>query len=213
MSSFYTLNCCTGKYDYHKTLNGCSISEDEHGHTAKTSLFIVAFVIPCVIIIYCYARIFSVVRNSELRMKEHSQKTVPSLSSPNAPATKESKRKRNEWRITKMVLAIFLSFVVCYLPITIVKVVDKRVDNIHLHLISYIMLYLSACINPIIYVIMNKQYRKAYGHVIVCKPASVFQTSSAKPKEELPSKTLMSQVSVSMIPMNAIDHQKVNYGS
>lgn len=63
-------------------------------------------------------------------MKEHSQKTVPSLSSPNAPATKESKRKRNEWRITKMVLAIFLSFVVCYLPITIVKVVDKRVDNI-----------------------------------------------------------------------------------
>jgi hypothetical protein len=40
---------------------------------------------------------------------------------------KEAKRKRNEWRITKMVLAIFLSFLVCYLPITIVKVTDKDV--------------------------------------------------------------------------------------
>lgn len=62
-------------------------------------------------------------------MLEHSKKANPSLS-PNAPAVKESKRKRNEWRITKMVLGIFLSFVVCYLPITVVKVVDKKVQNI-----------------------------------------------------------------------------------
>jgi hypothetical protein len=42
---------------------------------------------------------------------------------------KESKRKRNEWRITKMVLAIFLSFLICYLPITIVKIADKQVHS------------------------------------------------------------------------------------
>ena len=35
---------------------------------------------------------------------------------------RESKTKRNEWKITKMVLAIFLSFLICYLPITIIKV-------------------------------------------------------------------------------------------
>lgn len=38
------------------------------------------------------------------------------------------KRKRNEWRITKMVLAIFLSFVICYLPITIIKTSDPDVN-------------------------------------------------------------------------------------
>jgi thiol:disulfide interchange protein len=38
---------------------------------------------------------------------------------------REAKQKRNEWRITKMVLAIFLSFLACYLPITIIKVADK----------------------------------------------------------------------------------------
>lgn len=35
-----------------------------------------------------------------------------------------------------------------------------------LHLIAYITLYASACFNPIIYVIMNKQYRKAYKSVL-----------------------------------------------
>ena len=41
--------------------------------------------------------------------------------------TRETKARRNEWRITKMVLAIFLSFLVCYLPITIAKVADSHV--------------------------------------------------------------------------------------
>lgn len=39
------------------------------------------------------------------------------------------KRKRNEWRITKMVLAIFLSFVISYLPITIIKTTDPNVHR------------------------------------------------------------------------------------
>jgi 7 transmembrane receptor (rhodopsin family) len=83
---------------------------------------------------------------------------------------RDVKAKRNEWRITKMVLAIFLSFVVCYLPITISKIVDKDVSVPSLHIISYILIYLSACINPIIYVIMNKQYRQAYKTILMCKP-------------------------------------------
>lgn len=82
---------------------------------------------------------------------------------------REAKVRRNEWRITKMVLAIFLSFVACYLPITLAKIVDPNVNSPTLHVIGYLMLYMSACINPIIYVIMNKQYRQAYKTVITCK--------------------------------------------
>lgn len=82
---------------------------------------------------------------------------------------RDAKQKRNEWRITKMVLVIFLSFLVCYLPITITKVVDKDVNWPELHLVGYIMIYLSSCINPLIYVCMNKQYRKAYKTVLLCK--------------------------------------------
>lgn len=83
--------------------------------------------------------------------------------------TRDVKQRRNEWRITKMVLAIFLSFLCCYFPITIAKIIDKNVNYPWLHIIGYIMIYLSACINPIIYVIMNKQYRQAYKTVLMCK--------------------------------------------
>jgi hypothetical protein len=35
----------------------------------------------------------------------------------------------SDWRLTKMILAIFLSFLVCYIPTTIIKVVDKQGKN------------------------------------------------------------------------------------
>lgn len=86
---------------------------------------------------------------------------------------RDAKQKRNEWRITKMVLAIFLSFLACYLPITIIKVADKNVHYPGLHIFGYIMIYLSACINNFIYFIMNKQYRQAYKTVLMCKASRI----------------------------------------
>ena len=194
-----------GKFGYDPKLETCSILRDDNGRSSKTALFVIAFVIPCIIIIICYARIFWVVHESEVRMRKHAsaqnsipnnQRTVipmPNKSSINAYESKDNieeiksgnrlqqtkstrlkdqrdvKQKRNEWRITKMVLAIFLSFLACYLPITITKVVDKDANWPWLHIIGYIMIYLSACINPIIYVIMNKQYRQAYKTILMCK--------------------------------------------
>lgn len=92
---------------------------------------------------------------------------------------RDAKAKRNEWRITKMVLAIFLSFVMCYLPITVAKIADKNVSYPAFHIIGYVLLYLSSCINPIIYVIMNKQYRQAYKTVILCKPGRLLAFTQA----------------------------------
>lgn len=108
-------------------------------------------------------------------------KTVQ-LKSTRIKDTRDAKAKRNEWRITKMVLAIFLSFILCYLPITLSKVADNEVNYPAFHIFGYIMLYLSACINPIIYVIMNKQYRQAYKTVVLCKPSRLLaftQTGSS----------------------------------
>ncbi|XP_052868313.1 G-protein coupled receptor moody isoform X2 [Anopheles cruzii] len=205
-----------GKFGYNHQLGTCSILPDDEGRSSKTAMFIIAFLIPCIIIVICYSRIFWVVHKSEKRMKNHSksQCNIPNnlrSADPAAPLSagsggssssannnsisytagssavkvggtrgapggtttasdnRDAKAKRNEWRITKMVLAIFLSFVMCYLPITISKIVDKNVSIPVLHIIGYIMLYLSACINPIIYVIMNKQYRQAYKTVLFCR--------------------------------------------
>ncbi|XP_031637333.1 G-protein coupled receptor moody isoform X2 [Contarinia nasturtii] len=251
-----------GVFKRDDNLGTCSIMPDEQGHSSKTTLFVTAFVIPCIIIIGCYTRIFWVVHKSEQRMRQHASKQnaipnnlrvmsaakpivtkdtnkrrsniqtaqatiqIPTISTstsqmasePNAISmenvsansrsdsgvavssteqntiprgkftnpkpirvrdARDAKVKRNEWRITKMVLAIFLSFVMCYLPITVAKIADKNVSYPALHIIGYILLYLSSCINPIIYVIMNKQYRQAYKTVILCKPGRLLGFTQA----------------------------------
>lgn len=57
-------------------------------------------------------------------MRRHQLSTQ---SDPTVTNMQSIKRKLSEWRITKMVLAIFLSFVLCYLPITITKTSDPDV--------------------------------------------------------------------------------------
>lgn len=152
-----------GKFEYDPKLGTCSIVSDEFGQSSKSALLVTGFIIPCIVIVCCYTGIFLVVRNSEKRMRRHQTSTQ---SDPTATNMQSIRRKLSEWRITKMVLAIFLSFVLCYLPITITKTLDPGVQYPALLLIAYIMIYASACFNPIIYVIMNKQYRKAFKSVL-----------------------------------------------
>ncbi|XP_055706116.1 G-protein coupled receptor moody isoform X2 [Phlebotomus papatasi] len=194
-----------GAFGYDSKLGTCSILKDEYGRSSKTPLFVIAFVIPCLLIVLCYTRIFWVVHKSEMRMKQHASvaNAVPNNLRPAAPSRavsadvqtvdngsparavstapqpvriknqRDIKARRNEWKITKMVLAIFISFIACYLPITVIKIADKDVAHPAAHVFGYVMLYLSACINPIIYVIMNKQYRQAYKTVLLCRSTSM----------------------------------------
>lgn len=193
-----------GMFGLDGKLGTCTILKDSSGNSSKTALFVIAFVIPCCVIVCCYTRIFWVVHKSESRMREHA--ALARKSKTKAKEQRELKTKRNEWRITKMVLAIFLSFLTCYLPITIVKVADDEVRFPGLHVLSYIMLYLSACINPIIYVIMNKQYRQAYKTVLLWQRPRLLSltpvgSSYADKSKDGQSKTMVSQVSIAMSPL------------
>ena len=46
------------------------------------------------------------------------------------------------------------------------------------HTVSYAIIYFSACINPIIYVTMNRQYRQAYKSLLFCAKLSEYRTTS-----------------------------------
>lgn len=61
---FFILLCyfhLSGKFDYDSNLETCSIVKDSRGHTSKTFLFVVGFIIPCLVIVGCYTKIFWVV--------------------------------------------------------------------------------------------------------------------------------------------------------
>lgn len=74
-----------------------------------------------------------------------------------------------DWKVLQMILVIFSSFLVCYLPITVTKLFHDTVDWRGLNIAGYILIYLTTCINPIIYVVMSSEYRSAYKYVLLCK--------------------------------------------
>ncbi|KAG7301994.1 hypothetical protein JYU34_013444 [Plutella xylostella] len=198
-----------GKFDYDPELGTCSILPDENGRSSKTAMFIIAFIVPALLILICYARIFWVVHSSEQRMREHQRTQHSGAGALNNSTDKRStikdnrdtKARRNEWRITKMVLAIFLSFLVCYLPITMAKVADSHVHYPVFHIAGYLLLYASACVNPIIYVIMNAQYRAAYAAALCCPLSRLTGLTSEKWNERhgysySNTRTALSQVSL-----------------
>lgn len=67
----------------------------------------------------------------------------------------------------RMILVVFLAFVLTYLPFTLMNLFD---DGSRLHRSWYMTASLGfwagSCVNPIIYGIMNKQFRKAYGALL-----------------------------------------------
>ncbi|XP_058792820.1 G-protein coupled receptor moody isoform X2 [Phymastichus coffea] len=75
-------------------------------------------------------------------------------------------------KLLKMILVIFSSFLVCYLPITITKTFKGAVDWRGLNIAGYILIYLTTCINPVIYVVMSSEYRSAYKNVLLCRSES-----------------------------------------
>ncbi|XP_022252656.1 G-protein coupled receptor moody-like, partial [Limulus polyphemus] len=110
-----TLIGAWGRFGYDKNILSCSILK-VNGRSSKTFLFIFGFLIPCITIIVCYARIFWVIKRSANRVRGHSNSETKEQKKD-----RDAKKRKEEWRVTRMVLIIFCSFLVCYLPITIVK--------------------------------------------------------------------------------------------
>ncbi|XP_020289239.1 G-protein coupled receptor moody isoform X2 [Pseudomyrmex gracilis] len=72
-------------------------------------------------------------------------------------------------KLLQMILVIFSSFLVCYLPITITKLFHAAIDWRGFNIAGYLLIYLTTCINPVIYVVMSSEYRSAYKYVLLCK--------------------------------------------
>jgi len=134
----------------------CTILKKD-GKSPKKFLFIFGFLLPCIAIILCYSAIFYRVRQSRLNVQKHS--APPSV--PKESVVQSSQRKE-DLRLTKMMLTIFISFLVCFLPLMLVNVVDDDVAFPAVHIIASVLAWMSATINPFIYAFKNRQYQQAF---------------------------------------------------
>lgn len=77
-------------------------------------------------------------------------------------------------RVTRMCFTVFLCFVFCFAPFLLLNIADKhnRAPQV-LHMFCANLTWLNSCINPMLYAVMNRQFRQAY-HVLLTRAASPF---------------------------------------
>ncbi|KAH8317344.1 hypothetical protein KR074_004543 [Drosophila pseudoananassae] len=86
----------------------------------------------------------------------------------NASSIYPGKMSAKDRRLLKMILVIFVWFVVCYLPITVAKIWKSATEVHWFNIAGYLLIYLTTCINPLIYVLMSSEYRRAYWNLLRC---------------------------------------------
>lgn len=106
-------------------------------------------------------------RGSKMKCNESPRHQSPFTASSGLATP--GKMTAKDKKLLKMILVIFASFVICYLPITVSKTFKDTIDIHALNIAGYILIYLTTCINPIIYVVMSSEYRQAYKNLLMCR--------------------------------------------
>jgi len=110
--------------------------------------------VAAVFLFYCYVRIYLLVRRSG--------------QSVNARGAFSAARLQREITLLKTVVVIFMTFVVSYLPVSVLYGVDTgRNFSYAFYFCGVLLLWTSSSVNWMIYGLMNKQYLQAY-HYILC---------------------------------------------
>ncbi|XP_017852534.1 G-protein coupled receptor moody isoform X2 [Drosophila busckii] len=107
-------------------------------------------------------------RTSFTRFSPRKSHYVSMGNTSNASAIYPGRMSTKDRRLLKMILVIFVWFVICYLPITLAKI-WKSANDVHVfNIMGYLLIYLTTCINPLIYVLMSSEYRRAYWNLLRC---------------------------------------------
>ncbi|XP_029135704.1 G-protein coupled receptor 84-like [Labrus bergylta] len=71
--------------------------------------------------------------------------------------------------VTRMCFTVFLCFAFCFVPFLLLNIADKHNSAPKvLHMLSANLTWLNSCINPVLYAVMNRQFRQAY-HMLFTK--------------------------------------------
>lgn len=107
--------------------------------------------------------------NSSCTIGSMSSRKQSAMTTSGASILYAGRMTSKDRRLLKMILVIFVSFVMCYLPITTTKIFKSAHELPTFNIMGYLLIYLTTCINPIIYVVMSSEYRQAYWNLLMCR--------------------------------------------
>ncbi|KAH8240514.1 hypothetical protein KR038_001432 [Drosophila bunnanda] len=148
----------------------CTILKKE-GRSIKKTLFLIGFLLPCLVIIVSYSCIYITVLHQKKKIRSHDNFQIGANAAGKGSSaggsyvtTTSTRKAREDNRLTVMMVTIFLCFLICFLPLMLANVVDdeRKTSYPWLHIIASVMAWASSVINPIIYAASNRNYRAAY---------------------------------------------------
>ncbi|KAF4532827.1 hypothetical protein B566_EDAN002678 [Ephemera danica] len=151
----------------------CTILRKD-GASPKKFFFIFGFLLPCLVIIVSYSCIYWKAGNG-------------CVTSP-----QQQLQRREDIRLTRMMLTIFCCFLVCFCPLMVVNVAHDSIQQPIIHVLASILAWASSVINPIIYAFSNRQYRQAYRTLICGRPTQ--QRTSATQSRSGSGKTFITEM-------------------
>ncbi|XP_069172707.1 allatostatin-A receptor [Procambarus clarkii] len=83
---------------------------------------------------------------------------------------------RGKKRVTRMVVIVVVTFIVCWFPIQLVLLLkslnmyEMTTFNIIMQIAGQVLAYINSCVNPILYAFLSDPFRKAFRKVISCGP-------------------------------------------
>ncbi|XP_042894902.1 G-protein coupled receptor moody-like [Parasteatoda tepidariorum] len=164
-----------GKYGYEPN-SGLCILLRHYGITVPTFFFIHYFAFPATVFVICYSRIFWVTHKASQHVRKQCNLSVKRKELDPTATSLEIQRgdfpdrvDDKEMKILKVMLVVIAAFLICYFPMTIIHFFDSDAKIPTLTALSHLGLNLSNVINPIIYVAMCAEFRKACFELFTCK--------------------------------------------
>jgi len=102
------------------------------------------------------------------RMLPFSRRLAGRKVDEHSPASSSTTCHRSRSHSLYMILAVFFAFVLTYLPYTVTNLADQRARlDRNVYMMTSLAFWAGSCVNPLIYGIMNVQFRHAYISIVV----------------------------------------------
>lgn len=158
-----TLVGAWGQFGYKERIFSCTFMS-KNGRSSQMTLFIVGLCVPTVVIVGCYLHLMWIVRKNNKEMQE-------AIQGASCRTQHEKMHRQEERQLTKTVITVITSFLICNAPVVIVSqsVPDNYLPT--LHAVVAILTWTNFIANPFIYAFKNKNYRSAYIGLLCCSAA------------------------------------------
>ena len=131
--------------------------------TFLNCMSVIFIVIPFCVTVFCYFRVFKTIR-------AHNTQIASSDATENTDIALRSFARKS--RVVKMLFVTMLGFQLCWIPFYILELIVSFHPDRHAPRTVYVMttftVSASSSINPIIYAVMNKDFRDTFKSLLLC---------------------------------------------